>query len=94
MGWNDHLEDDNELGNLPSEAFSPWNVDGPFEPQDHWLRTASEDEQKIAMRAWFLGRYCDPQRIPFITVKKVVISSSTVALTIRLTGFPTVLPEL
>jgi hypothetical protein len=60
MGWNDHMDDDNELGNLPPEAFSTWNVDGPFEPQDHWLRTASKDDQIIAMRAWFLGRYCDP----------------------------------
>lgn len=24
MGWNDHMDDDNELGNLPPEAFSPW----------------------------------------------------------------------
>jgi hypothetical protein len=60
MGWNDHLDDDNELGNLPPEAFSTWNVDGPFEPQDHWLETAGKDDQIIAMRAWFLGRYCDP----------------------------------
>ncbi|MGB8031448.1 MAG: hypothetical protein WCF30_17490 [Terracidiphilus sp.] len=59
MGWNDHM-DDNELGNLPPEAFSTWNVDGPFEPQDHWLETAGKDDQIIAMRAWFLGRYCDP----------------------------------
>ena len=27
MGWNDHM-DDNELGNLPPEAFSTWDVDG------------------------------------------------------------------
>jgi len=60
MGWNDHMDDDNELGNLPPEAFSPWNADGPFEPQDHWLRTASRDHQIVAVRAWFLGRYCDP----------------------------------
>lgn len=60
MGWNDHMDDDNELGNLPTEAFSTWNVDGPFEPQDHWLETAEKDDQIIAMRAWFLERYCDP----------------------------------
>jgi hypothetical protein len=60
MGWNDHMDDDNELGNLPPEAFSSWDVDGPFEPQDHWLRTARKDHQIIAIRAWFLDRYCDP----------------------------------
>jgi hypothetical protein len=60
MGWNDHIDDDNELGNLPPEAFSSWNVDGEFEPQDHWLRTANKDHKIIAVRAWFLDRYCDP----------------------------------
>lgn len=60
MGWNDHMDDDNELGNLPPEAFSSWHVDGEFEPEDHWLRMASKDHQIIAMRAWFLDRYCDP----------------------------------
>jgi hypothetical protein len=59
MGWNDHM-DDNELGNLPPEAFSTWNVDGPFEPQNHWLETARRDHQIIAVREWFLARYCDP----------------------------------
>ena len=59
MGWNDHM-DDNELGNLPPEAFSTWDVDGPFEPQDHWLETAKRDDQIIAIREWFLARYCDP----------------------------------
>ena len=61
MGWNDHL-DDNELGNLPPEAFSTWDVDGPFDPQDHWLETAQKDHQLIAIRAWFLARYCNPVR--------------------------------
>jgi hypothetical protein len=60
MGWNDHMDDDNELDNLPPEAFTPWDVDGPFEPQDHWLRTARRDHQVIAVRAWFLDRFCDP----------------------------------
>lgn len=59
MGWNDHM-DDSELGNLPPEAFSTWDVDGPFDPQDHWLETASRDHQIIAVREWFLSRYCDP----------------------------------
>jgi hypothetical protein len=60
MGWNDHLDDDNDLGNLPPEAFNPWDVDGPFDPQTHWLETASRDHQIIAVRAWFLDRYRDP----------------------------------
>jgi hypothetical protein len=59
MGRNDHMGDD-ELGNLPPEAFSPWDVDGPFDPQDHWLRTAKRDHQVIALRSWFLERFCDP----------------------------------
>jgi len=60
MGWNDHMDDDNELGNLPPEAFSSWHVDGQFEPDDHWLGIAQRDHQIIAIRAWFLDRYCDP----------------------------------
>jgi hypothetical protein len=60
MGWNEHMNDDSELGNLPPEAFSSWNVDGPFEPQDHWLRTATRDHEMIAAREWFLAGYCDP----------------------------------
>jgi len=39
MGWNDHMDDDDELGNLPPEAFGSWHVDGEFEPEDQWLRT-------------------------------------------------------
>lgn len=58
MGWNNHMDDDNEISNLPPEAFSPF--EGPFDPQNHWLSTADEDGQRIAMRAWFLDRYCDP----------------------------------
>jgi hypothetical protein len=60
MGWNDHRDDNNELGNLPPEAFSIWDVDGPFEPQNHWLETARKDHQIIAIRAWFLDRFCHP----------------------------------
>lgn len=59
MGWNDNIDDD-ELGNLPSEAFDTFNVDGPFDPNDSWLSTANNDEQLIAMRAWFHAHYCDP----------------------------------
>jgi hypothetical protein len=58
MGWNDHM-DDSELGNLPPEAHA--NAEGqPFDPDDGWLRTAEPNQQLIAMREWFLARYCDP----------------------------------
>lgn len=59
MGWNDRL-DDSELCNLPPEAFRKWDVDGPFDPQDCWLKDAHEEDQKTAMREWFLARFCDP----------------------------------
>jgi hypothetical protein len=60
MGWNDHLED-SELSNLPPEAYNdPSNLDGPFDPSNSWLENADRDDQKIALREWFLARYCDP----------------------------------
>jgi hypothetical protein len=60
MGWNDHM-DDSELSNLPSEAHdNMFDVDGPFEPSDSWLETANRDDQRIAVREWFLARFCDP----------------------------------
>jgi hypothetical protein len=60
MGWNDHHED-SELCNLPSEAWGhTFDVDGPFDPDDVWLRCATKDDQQIAMREWFTARYCDP----------------------------------
>lgn len=60
MGWNDHI-DDSEIGNLPEEAFdNPYNLDGPFEPSNRWLPTAERYLQEIALREWFLARFCDP----------------------------------
>lgn len=60
MGWNNRL-DDNELGNLPPEAFgNTFDADGPFDPENSWLDTADEDDQRIAVKEWFLARYCDP----------------------------------
>lgn len=66
MGWNDHI-DDSELANLPPEAYENiFDTDGPFDPNNHWLETADEDDQKTAMREWFLARYCDPaQETPY-----------------------------
>lgn len=60
MGWNDYLGD-SELSNLPEEAHdNRFDLTGPFEPSDHWLSRASKDDQEIAVREWFLARYCDP----------------------------------
>ncbi|ACD96146.1 hypothetical protein Glov_2432 [Trichlorobacter lovleyi SZ] len=60
MGWNDHIDDGNELANLPPEAFNPFDVDGPFDPNDHWLESADEVDQATAVKCWFYARYCDP----------------------------------
>jgi hypothetical protein len=35
-------------------------VNGPFNPDNHWIETASEEDQKLAVKTWFLCRYCDP----------------------------------
>ncbi|MES2355503.1 MAG: hypothetical protein V4568_14095 [Pseudomonadota bacterium] len=60
MGRNDHL-DDSELANLPPEAYgNTFDTDGPFDPDNHWLRGAEREQQLIAMREWFLARYCAP----------------------------------
>lgn len=62
MGWNDHLED-NELSNLPGEAFvNGFDFDGPFDPNNNWLGGAKKEDQLIAVREWFLSRYCDPAK--------------------------------
>lgn len=60
MGCDDSI-DDSELGNLPPEAFGNiFDTDGPFDPDDSWLMNAERDEQRTAIREWFLARYCDP----------------------------------
>ncbi|WP_442783956.1 hypothetical protein [Collimonas fungivorans] len=53
--------DDNELGNLPPEAFGPFPSDGPFDPDDNWLETAEKDDQLTAMREWFFANYRAPE---------------------------------
>jgi hypothetical protein len=67
MGRNDHLDDDLDLSNLPPEAFgNTFDVNGPFDPSDSWIANADQDDQIVAMRAWFLSRYCDPaQETPY-----------------------------
>lgn len=59
MGWNDHLDDDDETFNLPPEAFARF-VSHPFDIDDGWLRLADDDQTLTAMRSWFRGRFCDP----------------------------------
>lgn len=52
---------DSELGNLPPEAYDQFfDADGPFNPDNNWLKLASVEDQKIAVKTWFLSRYCDP----------------------------------
>lgn len=52
---------DSELANLPEEAWgNPYDASGPFDPNNSWLRSASDDDQIVAMREWFLARFCDP----------------------------------
>jgi hypothetical protein len=46
------------LHDLPAEAGSDDN--GPFEPNDDWLKKAPKNQQIAAMRRWFLDRYEDP----------------------------------
>lgn len=71
MGWNDHINDneDNDISNLPPEATgNVFDVDGLFDPNDNWLGSAKEDHQLIAIRAWFHARYCDPAyETPYIS---------------------------
>lgn len=55
MGWNDHMEDFEP--ELPNQATLH---EHPFEPDDHWLKNAPAELQAVAMRRWFLARFCDP----------------------------------
>lgn len=49
---------DTSQHDLPAEAGSDDN--GPFEPNDDWLKKAPKNQQIAAMRRWFLDRYEDP----------------------------------
>ncbi|MFY2610602.1 hypothetical protein [Achromobacter ruhlandii] len=58
MGWNDHFEDYNPIYSLPLEALEiSWASDGRFNPSDKWLRTATEEQQRIAIEGWFRERF-------------------------------------
>lgn len=58
MSNNDYADDEPSWTDLPSNAV----VDSSHIPDvnDHWLETASESEQLIAMNLWFHSRYWDP----------------------------------
>lgn len=52
---------DNELANLPPEAFAyPPESNAPFEPDDRWLEDAEDWQKTTAMNEWFHARFCDP----------------------------------
>ena len=56
-----HIYEDSELSSLPAEAWgNVFDVDGPFDPENSWIESAKKEHQLIAMREWFLARYCDP----------------------------------
>ena len=61
MGWNDHMDDGDDVSNLPPQARgNVSDTDGPFDPDDGCLRQAEPAQRRVAMRAWFLARFCDP----------------------------------
>lgn len=60
MGWNDNVID-SELSELPEYAHdNKFDIYGPFEPNNSWLKEASDEHQVIAMKEWFTARFCDP----------------------------------
>lgn len=61
MEGNNRIDDEYELGNLPPDAFGQF--DGPLDQDDQWLRTAERKDQLVAMRVWFMARYCDPANV-------------------------------
>ncbi|WP_413507501.1 hypothetical protein [Serratia proteamaculans] len=64
---NSRYLDDNEVSNFPEEAFDMnLDVDGPLEFNNYWLESASIEDQLVAVKEWFLSRYCDPaQETPY-----------------------------
>jgi hypothetical protein len=64
---NDRYINYGEASNLPDEAFEmTFDIDGPLEFNDQWLKTADRDDQIIALKEWFTDRYCDPaQETPY-----------------------------
>lgn len=52
---------DDELANLPEEAFEPFAVG--CEIDKHWLETASAEDQQAAMYGWFKRNYYYPNEL-------------------------------
>lgn len=67
MGWNDRMDEWDQT-NLPPNAI---DESSPIlDINEDWLKTATADEQKEAMKAWFLARYCDPaNETPYISAE-------------------------
>jgi len=84
IGWNDHMDDSDDISNLPPEAIgNVFDLHGPFEPNDDWLRSAGEEYQLIAIRAWFRARYWDPAHETPYNSREGGISSLTAGHTTR-----------
>ena len=50
-----------QLPELPVEAYDKFfDLSGPFNPDSRWLASASVEDQKLAVKTWFVTRYCDP----------------------------------
>ena len=61
MNGNEQLDNDIGINKLPLDAFGQF--DEPIDQDDQWIRTAKRKDQVVALRAWFLARYCDPATI-------------------------------
>jgi hypothetical protein len=57
---DDRYNNDNEIENLPPEAFGQFPIKGQFNPDNNWLKEADKNDQLTAMRGWFYANYCDP----------------------------------
>lgn len=67
MGWNDR-QDEWDQTNLPPEAID--ENSGILDIDEDWLKTAEPAQQREAMKAWFLARYCDPaNETPYISAE-------------------------
>ncbi|MRW91175.1 hypothetical protein GJ699_14360 [Duganella sp. FT80W] len=67
MGWNDRLEEWDRT-NLPPEALD--NESAILEIDNTWLSSATPAQQREALKAWFLARYCDPaNETPYISAE-------------------------
>lgn len=67
MGWNDRMDEWDQT-NLPPDAIDERSP--ILDINEEWLKTAPDDEQTEAMKAWFLARYCDPaNETPYISAE-------------------------